>query len=224
MIKNDIKSFLVDGEKVDLVQKESRFTHIPLPDGTRNVKGSLFRYHFPRDEDLEQMQQENIRFVIVACCDNFNAMDVLTSKYVERKINYELLDIPDFTVPSKESLKVALRRAKKFLKRGGNVLCHCQFGQGRTGTVLACLVSDLLGLSGSDAIEYLRLFFPAVETDEQEQFVNDWCDRSAKERAEEEEDAKAEEPLIRRNRSLLDERISDYSRESEIHSSEEEEE
>lgn len=220
----ETKSFVLGGEKVGLTQKESRFTHIPLPAGICNVKGLLFRYHFPRGKtDFEQMRLEGIRFVMVACCDNFNAMDVLTSSYVEYKINYELLDIPDFTVPSKESLKVALRRAKTFLKRGDNVLCHCQFGQGRTGTVLACLVADLLGLSGSQAIEYLRLFFPAVETSEQEQFVIDWCDRSAQER-EEEDAAPDDEPLIRQNRSLLDERISDYSRESEAEEAEEEEE
>ena len=49
---------------------------------------------------------------------------------------------------------------------------HCSDWVGRTGLFVACLTRRILGLSGEDAIRWVRRFIPgAVETPEQRQLV-----------------------------------------------------
>ncbi|MDI6890887.1 MAG: protein-tyrosine phosphatase family protein [Thermodesulfovibrionales bacterium] len=49
---------------------------------------------------------------------------------------------------------------------------HCSAGVGRTGLFAACLAKRILGLSGEDAVRWVRRFIPmAVETNEQLQMV-----------------------------------------------------
>jgi ADP-ribosyl-[dinitrogen reductase] hydrolase len=59
------------------------------------------------------------------------------------------------------------------LRAGGRVVFHCAAGLGRTGTVVAKLLSDVYGLSASDAVARVRQVRPGtIESPEQEAFVH----------------------------------------------------
>lgn len=58
-------------------------------------------------------------------------------------------------------------------KSGAYIACHCLAGLGRTGLLLAAIAKKSLGLSGKDAIHWIRNFIPgAIENTEQERFIH----------------------------------------------------
>ncbi len=81
--------------------------------------------------------------------------------------------IPDTDVPGGDNIDV-VRRAARALRAGKTVVTHCKGGQGRAGTVAACIaiMATDLELSGSEAIELVRKARSgAVENSKQEEFV-----------------------------------------------------
>jgi len=55
-----------------------------------------------------------------------------------------------------------------------NIAVHCSAGIGRTGLFMACLAKRGLGLSGSEALQWIRHSMPrAVETADQQRLVLD---------------------------------------------------
>lgn len=159
----------------DCVQVKSPFTHIPLPNCAEAL-GKIYRHSFPQSKsEIMDMKQNNIKLITVLDTGNSRILDGLTWNYKHALLDWELFSIEDFSSPTREELRKHLTIIKSYLKRGFGVLVHCQAGQGRTGLVLAFLVSELLGLSGADAIEYLRKFFPAVESKYQFEFVEEFC-------------------------------------------------
>jgi protein-tyrosine phosphatase len=58
------------------------------------------------------------------------------------------------------------------LRIGRHVAVHCRAGMGRTGMFAACLAREVLGLSGNEALVWIRRLVPgAVETRGQEDLV-----------------------------------------------------
>ena len=53
----------------------------------------------------------------------------------------------------------------EYAQSGGHIVIHCYAGLGRTGLILAAVAMRLLGMSGAEAIAWVRLYIPrAIET------------------------------------------------------------
>ena len=84
------------------------------------------------------------------------------------------LPIKDFSVPTETDLEILLEFFSESQKDKPNfpVLIHCTAGHGRTGTILAALLTILDLIDPEDAIRQVRAVNPlAIETEEQEEFI-----------------------------------------------------
>ena len=82
------------------------------------------------------------------------------------------LPIRDFGVPAKADLERGVQSTIEQALAGEHIAVHCSAGIGRTGLFTACLAQHVLGLSGADAIAWVRRYIPgAVETWAQRQLV-----------------------------------------------------
>jgi len=83
------------------------------------------------------------------------------------------LPIPDHHRPQDlPAFQRALDDVSDMAQAGQNIAVHCLAGIGRTGTFLACLAQQTLGLDGRGALQWVRESVPgAVENQGQERFV-----------------------------------------------------
>ena len=94
-----------------------------------------------------------------------------------RQLGYDVIHAPapDFNVFQPEVLKLALKATLAAAEAGRTIAIHCHAGVGRTGILAACLAKTVFGISGEDAVAWLRQFIPeAVEGDLQYRFVLDF--------------------------------------------------
>jgi protein-tyrosine phosphatase len=78
--------------------------------------------------------------------------------------DYRGIDIPTLTEAVDEVLGLA--------RNGINIDIHCHAGLGRTGLFAACLARRQLGMTGREAIRWIRGLVPgSVESDEQERVI-----------------------------------------------------
>ena len=86
---------------------------------------------------------------------------------------------PDRDVVDLEVLVPVIARAIEYLESGKLVEIGCFGGHGRTGTVAACLLGIIEGISGEEAVEEVRTRYceHAVEGKVQEKFVAEFCDK-----------------------------------------------
>lgn len=95
--------------------------------------------------------------------------------YEEHEICVLQYPIVDFDTPEDlEGLKDLLQQVIEKANQGENIAVHCFAGRGRTGMFIALLSRMVLGLDGQAAIDWVRQYFPAIETREQEQIVIDF--------------------------------------------------
>jgi protein-tyrosine phosphatase len=82
------------------------------------------------------------------------------------------LPIPDFSVPAKDDLEQTVQQTIAHAQAGHHIVIHCSAGIGRTGLFTAYLAKRYLGLSGYEALQWVRRYIPrAVETPEQQRWV-----------------------------------------------------
>ena len=82
------------------------------------------------------------------------------------------LPTPDFGVPTKDDLEQTVKHTITHAQAGHHIVIHCSAGIGRTGLFMAYLAKRCLGLSGTEALQWVRRFIPrAVETPEQQRLV-----------------------------------------------------
>ncbi|MBE9523874.1 MAG: dual specificity protein phosphatase family protein [Chloroflexi bacterium] len=148
-------------------------------------QGKVFRSPMPygpfdRLSQTWQAYQEQSISVVVVLTDNkeFLAHAGLDLPAFYRKENIEAIHIPipDFGIPGdKDAFWSAIKFADKYARAGKNIAIHCLAGIGRTGLFMACLAKHHLGLSGKDAIDWVRKFIPgALENLSQEKYVIDF--------------------------------------------------
>lgn len=109
-------------------------------------------------------------------CVRLTGLD-LASLYIEHGFSLIHLPVPDLDVPGRDALATAVQAALAHARAGRHVVIHCHAGKGRTGLFAACLARAALGLSGDEAIAWVRRSIPgAVETPAQMQEVLSYRD------------------------------------------------
>jgi protein-tyrosine phosphatase len=92
--------------------------------------------------------------------------------YLKEGFQVLYLPIPDFGVPTTDALGQAVQHTIAYAQAGQHIVIHCSAGIGRTGLFTAYLAKRCLGLSGAEALQWVRRFIPrAVETPEQQRLV-----------------------------------------------------
>lgn len=95
-----------------------------------------------------------------------------------KEYNIEWLYYPilDFGIPSESEGKFLslIKKCVSCLEKSKPLCVHCRAGIGRTGMILTCIVGAYLKLNANDAILYVKHTRPAIETEEQINFVNNF--------------------------------------------------
>lgn len=140
----------------------------PMPFSKHDQGGALFS----RFQSLDA----SVIVLLAEQAESFHQTGIDLAQYYQGH-GFDVIDlpIPDYNVPEKEKLDQAIAATITHARDGDHIIVHCQGGLGRTGTFLACLAKHHFGLTGGEAINWVREYVPgAVETDEQVQFINDY--------------------------------------------------
>lgn len=153
---------------------------VPIPLG---LKGSVYRSPMPfaafdyGKSTLSEYLDAEIDTVVMLTEsgeDLRRAGRDLAQTYASHQIETVHFPIVDFDTPDDHhSLLTALEDVIQRAKQGENIAVHCFAGRGRTGMFIALLARKALGLKGQAAIEWVRNYFPAIETQEQESLVRE---------------------------------------------------
>jgi len=96
----------------------------------------------------------------------------LRALYLKEGFQVLYLPIPDFGVPTREDLEQAIQQTIAYAQAGRHIVIHCSAGIGRTGLFMAYLAKRVLGVSGAEALQWVRYFIPrVVETPEPQRLV-----------------------------------------------------
>jgi protein-tyrosine phosphatase len=151
---------------------------VPIP---FDLPGQLFRSPMPFgtfDEGLttlDEFIQNDIDTIVMLTTpgeDLLRSGRDLAEFYKQQGWQVIHFPIMDFDVPlDKAGLDKTLEEVITQVKDGKKVAVHCFAGRGRTGLFIALLARRVLGMGGEEAIAWLRLYFPAIETPEQAHVV-----------------------------------------------------
>ncbi|MCY3410357.1 MAG: dual specificity protein phosphatase family protein [Candidatus Heimdallarchaeota archaeon] len=115
------------------------------------IAGSACPVHI---DDLKEVYNAGIRHIISLTTDrpivflHNNLSDLLSTH------------LPIYSVPSENVINKFLEVVQDTQSKGGRVLIHCQFGQERTGMLLAIYLIKMKGLSADEAINEVRTLRP----------------------------------------------------------------
>jgi len=144
-----------------------RLFRSPMPFGPYDLHGAVY----------DQFRAAQITVVVLLASEDeclHKAGRNLRTFYLQEGLQVLYLPIPDFGVPSKDDLEQAVQHTMTYAQAGHNIVVHCSAGIGRTGLFMAYLATQVLGLSGAEALTWVRYYMPhAVETDEQQRLLLD---------------------------------------------------
>ena len=156
---------------------------MPLTELPFGLPGRLFRSPMPfgpydlHGEVYDRFREEQITVVVLLAAEDeclHKTGHNLRTFYLQEGFQVLYLPIPDFSVPTKDDLEQAVQDTIAYAQAGHNIVVHCSAGIGRTGLFMAYLAKQLLGLSGEEALQWIRHYIPrAVETPEQQRLVLD---------------------------------------------------
>lgn len=164
-----------------LFPKNSRnFVRIPL-----DVPGRLFASPMPYgpydpfNQLIREYRRNRVNVVVPLVTDEEMAKKAarnLPKVYAGEQIDVIRFPIPDLTSPSLAEVTQSIEKIVGELRAGKRVVVHCNAGLGRTGVVLACILCRISGMSGNDAISYIKSYLSLKMTDEQVRFVRKWTE------------------------------------------------
>jgi protein tyrosine/serine phosphatase len=156
---------------------------VPLTELPFGLPGRVFRSPMPfgpydlHGEVYDRFCEEQIGVIVLLASDDECLHKTgcnLRALYLKEGFEVLYLPIPDFSVPAKDDLEQAVQHTITYAQAGQNIVIHCSAGIGRTGLFTAYLAKRVLGVSGTEALQWVRRFIPrAVETPEQQRFVLD---------------------------------------------------
>lgn len=149
-----------------------------------DLSGRIFRSPMPFTAQdpgntlFKQYQDQGIEVVVLLVEDEqslFRSGRDLRQFYLDQGMEVIHLPIPDFQVPTLESLEAAVHATIERAHAGKNIVVHCYAGLGRTGMFLACLARRVHGMSADQAIHWVRSILPgAIETAGQIRMIQDF--------------------------------------------------
>lgn len=173
----------------------------PFPNSYWLEDGHIVCGEYPRDFDdredhagMSALLEAGVRVFInltepgeLKPCDRI-ALDAAVSLGIDpAEIEFHRHPIRDISVPGTPlEMKQTLRTIRSTRQRGKVLYIHCWGGKGRTGTVAGCLLSELFGHSGDEALDALgerwqacakAAYAQSPETEEQRQYVRLWGEK-----------------------------------------------
>ena len=154
---------------------------MPLTELPFGFPGRIFRspmpfgQYDPHGEVYARFLHEQITVVVLLADEQeclHKAGRNLREWYHNEGLQVLYLPIPDFSVPLRDDLEQAVQHTIAYAQAEHHIVIHCSAGIGRTGLFTAYLAKRCLGLSGSEALQWVRRYIPrAVETPEQQRLL-----------------------------------------------------
>ena len=129
----------------------------------------------PKGEAYDDFKSESVS-AIVMLTEAGEDMEIsgidLQKIYKEEGIEVISLPIRDFTIPPGGYYDEVIEKLVGYAKDGRNVAFHCHAGLGRTGMFAGLMAKRLLGLSGIEAVHWVRRHVPnALPSADQTRYV-----------------------------------------------------
>ena len=144
-----------------------RIFRSPMPFGPYALHGEVY----------DRFCEEQVALIVLLVSDEeclYKTGCHLRALYLKAGFQVLYLPIPDFRVPTKDDLEQTIQHTIASAQAGHHIVIHCSAGIGHTGLFMAYLAKRWLGLSGAEALQWVRRYIPrAVETPAQQRLVLD---------------------------------------------------
>jgi protein-tyrosine phosphatase len=113
----------------------------------------------PGGQAYDDFRSESVS-VVVMLTEEGEDMEIagidLLKIYEKEGIQVIRLPIRDFTIPPKGYFDEVVEKLESYASEGRNVAFHCHAGLGRTGMMAGVMAKRVLGLSGLEAVHWVR--------------------------------------------------------------------